>query len=113
MTPAFPVEILTLHLGANDRWQGRPLFEEIVDRCRGAAVEQVLVQRGISGYGASSVIHRHHFFGRSGDDPIAVTVVARPEVADALLPHLSQIIGGGLITRDRSEARRYSGEAAC
>ena len=27
-------KMLRIHFGENDRWQGRPLYEAIVERCR-------------------------------------------------------------------------------
>ena len=113
MKTTAPALLLRLHFGEDDRYQGRPLYQEILERCRQAGVEQASVYRGIEGYGASSLIHRPGLFGRTQDAPLVVTIVAEAGPMAALRPALEAILDGGLIAVSTVELIRYDEEAAC
>ncbi len=114
MTAAADMRFLRIHIGENDRYAGRPLHAEIVDRCRAAGVELAVVYRGIEGYGASTRIHRRGFWGRSQDAPIVVTILASAAQAAVLQPQLDEIVDEGLIASSAAEARIFGpGPAAC
>ena len=53
-------KMLRIHFGEDDQWQGRPLYEAIVERCRKLDIAGATVYRGIEGYGASTMIRRSH-----------------------------------------------------
>ncbi|HUX66570.1 MAG TPA: DUF190 domain-containing protein [Terriglobales bacterium] len=113
MKTTSPGLLLRLHIGEDDRHQGRPLWQEILERCRAAGVEQASVYRGIEGYGASSRIHRPGLLGRTQDAPLVVTIIAAAEPMAALRPALEAMVGGGLIAVSRVELIRYEEEGAC
>ncbi|MGH9416794.1 MAG: DUF190 domain-containing protein [Terriglobales bacterium] len=100
--------LLRIHIGEKDRYQGRPLHEEILARCRGVDVATACVYRGVEGYGASSMVHRAGLFGRSSDAPIVVTIIATIEQAARLGPALAEIVDEGLIAIADVEVMRYS-----
>lgn len=51
-------KMIRVHFGDDDRWQGKPLHEAIVEAARREDLAGATVYRGIEGYGASSRIHR-------------------------------------------------------
>jgi len=102
-----PCRLMRIHIGADDRFQGRTLYMEILDRCRQANIEMVTVYRGIAGYGASTRIHRPGLLGRSKDAPIVVTVLDTVEKIQGLLPMLNDIVDEGLIAISKAEVIRY------
>ncbi|MGH9394030.1 MAG: DUF190 domain-containing protein [Terriglobales bacterium] len=110
--PVHAAVLLRLHIGEDDRRGGRPLYELVLELCRQAEVAQASVYRGIEGYGASSIIHRPHLFGRSQDAPITVTIVATPEQAVALEPQLAALVAEGLVATSRAEMIRLEGAPA-
>jgi PII-like signaling protein len=56
--------------GENDRWKGKPLYDEIVKGLRAHDIAGVTVYRGILGYGANRRIHKDERF--SHDRPILI-----------------------------------------
>jgi uncharacterized protein len=103
-------QFLRIHIGENDRYQGRPLHQEILARCRACGAEQASVYRGIEGYGASTLIHRPHWFSRSKDAPIVVTILADTAAMERLRPQLEEIVDEGLIALSAAEIIRYEEE---
>lgn len=103
---------LTVFIGESDQWHHRPLYHEIVERCRRAGLAGATVMRGIEGYGASSHIHTTRLLSLSEDLPLAITVVDSEDRIRAFLPELDELISEGLVLLDDVEVVRYVGRAA-
>lgn len=88
-------KLLRLHLGESDRYNGKPLYEAIVHRCRELRIAGATVFRGLEGYGERAEIHRHHVIRK--DQPIVVTIVDSPESLARLIPELEEMMDTGLI----------------
>jgi PII-like signaling protein len=100
-------KMLRIHFGENDKWQGKPLYRAIVEKCRELDIAGATVYRGIEGYGASTLIHRPHLISFSSDAPIMVSVVDTNENIQKLIPSLDQMVDEGLIAISDVEVVRY------
>ncbi len=99
-------KMLRIHFGEDDKWQDRPLYRAIVEKCRELDIAGATVYRGIQGYGASTLIHRSHTFF-SKDAPIMVQVIDTEEKISKLLPILDGMVSEGLIAMSDVEVIRY------
>jgi uncharacterized protein len=88
-------KLLRLHFSESDQYNGKPLYEAIVNRCRELKIAGATVFRGLEGYGESAEIHRHHLVRK--DQPITVTIVDTPEKLARLIPEVEQMMDTGLI----------------
>jgi uncharacterized protein len=98
--------MLRIHFGEDDKWQDKPLYQAIVEKCRELDIAGATVFRGIEGYGASTLIHRAHLLW-SSDRPIMVSVVDSEQNINKLLPALDQMVAEGLIAMSEVEVIRY------
>ena len=98
--------MLRIHFGEDDKWQGKPLYEAIVVKCRELDIAGATVFRGIEGYGASTLIHKKHLLW-SSDRPIRVSVVDTEQNIKKLLPALDEMVAEGLIAMSEVEVIRY------
>jgi PII-like signaling protein len=98
--------MLRIHFGEDDKWQGKPLYEAIVVKCRELDIAGATVFRGIEGYGASTLIHKRHLLW-SSDRPIMVSVVDTEQNIKKLLPALDEMVAEGLIAMSEVEVIRY------
>ncbi len=102
---------LTVLVGEGERWQGKPVYTEIVHRAHAAGLAGASVLRGIEGYGESSRIHTDRLLSLAEDLPVAVVIVDSDEKIQAFLPQLEELISKGLVTLERVEVVRFlSGE---
>jgi PII-like signaling protein len=99
-----PARLLRLHFCEHDRYQGRPLYEAVVARCRELEIAGATVYRGLEGYGETSGIHRAHLLGH--ESPIVVTVVDSAENIARLLPAVEAMMEKGMIAISEVEAVR-------
>lgn len=101
-------KMLRLHFGEDDKWNGRPLYEAIVEKCRELDIAGATVYRGIEGYGASTLIRRPHAFRFSSDSPIMVQVIDTDEKIRSLIPVLDTMVSEGLIAMSDVEVIKYT-----
>ncbi|HEY3161614.1 MAG TPA: DUF190 domain-containing protein [Vicinamibacterales bacterium] len=107
MKPGGSAKMVRIHFGEDDRWQGKPLYEAIVEEARRQDLAGATVYRGIEGYGASSRIHRKHLL-TSSDLPVMVCIIDDAEKIERFLPTLEQMVYEGLIAISDVEVIRYS-----
>ena len=100
-------KMVRIHFGEDDRWQGKPLYEAIVEEARRQDLAGATVYRGIEGYGASSRIHRQHLL-TSSDLPVMVCIIDEAQKIEQFLPILERMVYEGLIAISDVEVIRYS-----
>jgi len=98
--------MLRLHFSEQDKLDGSPLYEAIVQKCRELSIAGATVFRGLEGYGESAQIHRHHLL--SHDQPIVITIVDSQENINRLLPVVEEMMDTGLIAVSEVEVRRIT-----
>ena len=107
MTLPVRSKMIRIHFGEDDRWNGKPLHEAIVEEARRHDLAGATAYRGIEGYGASSRIHRRHLL-TSADLPIMVCIVDEASRIEAFLPALERMVDEGLIAISDVEVVRYA-----
>lgn len=107
-----PAHRLTVVVGEDDTWHGKPLYTEIVHRAHASGLAGASVFRGIEGYGASNHIHTTRFLSLSDDLPVSVVIVDTPGKIDAFLPELDELVTEGLVMVDEVRVVRYAGRDA-
>ncbi len=99
--------LMRIFVGESDEYDGKPLYQAIVEELRAAGFAGATVLRGIEGFGKSSVLHTGHVLRLSSDLPIVIECVDRSERIEAILPRLDEMIGDGLLTLERVDVRIY------
>ncbi|MGD0872296.1 MAG: DUF190 domain-containing protein [Bryobacteraceae bacterium] len=97
-------KLLRLHFGESDRYNGKPLYEAIVNRCKELKIAGATVFRGLEGYGETAEIHRHRLVRK--DQPIVVTIVDTPENLGRLIPEVEEMMDTGMIATSDVEYLR-------
>jgi PII-like signaling protein len=100
--------MLRIHFGEDDRWQGKPLHEAILAKCKELQLMEAIVFRGIEGYGSGSRIRRSGHWTFSKDAPIQLSVIDTEERIGILLPFLDEMVEEGLVATSGVEVIRYS-----
>ena len=99
--------LMRIHIGESDKWEGKPLYQALIEMFRREAFSGVTVLRGVGGYGSSSRYHTEKILRLSQDLPILLEVVEYTERIEQILPKLDKMIGGGLITLERVRVILY------
>jgi len=109
MTEQFRGErtLMRIFIGESDKYEGKPLYEALLERFRKKGLAGATVLRGIAGFGASSKMHTDKVLRLSLDLPLIIEVVETEETIQGILPDLEELIGGGLITLERANVILY------
>ncbi len=97
-----PARLLRLHFSEHNRYQGKPLYEAIVDRCRELHIAGATVFRGLEGYGETADIGRR---------PMVVTIVDSAANIERLIPELEAMMDTGVIAASDVETIRIETES--
>jgi len=95
---------MRLHFSEHQRYQNKPLYEAIVEKCLEMKIAGATVLRGLEGYGGMAQIHRSHLLKH--DLPTIVTVVDSAENIDRLAPIVEGMMETGLIAISDVQIRR-------
>ena len=72
-------ELLRIFIGESDRYEGKPLYEAIVEEARRQNLGGATVFRGLLGYGAHSRMHTAKLLRLSEDLPVVIEIVDSTE----------------------------------
>jgi PII-like signaling protein len=104
MPQAYPAKLLRIHLSEGDRFEGNPLYEAIVAKCRELKIAGATVFRGLEGYGETAELHRAHLVGH--DQPTVINIVDTADKLDALIPVVEAMMDTGVIAVSEVQAVR-------
>ena len=93
---------LTIYIGDSDKHGHKPLHLAIIELLHDEGISGATVLHGIEGYGSHKQIHTARILDLSGDLPVVIVAVDRPEKIEAVLPKLDGIIGEGLVTTEEA-----------
>jgi uncharacterized protein len=99
-----PARLLRIHILESDRYQGEPLSEAIVAKCRELQIAGATVFQGLEGFGESAELHRAHLVRR--DQPIVIAIVDTAQNLERLLPTVEAMIGTGILATSEVEMIR-------
>lgn len=102
-------KLIEIHCSEHDRYDGKLLYEAIVERCRSLGIAGATVLRGVEGYGETTAIHRSHLLGR--DQPITVVVVDSAERVQMLAAAVEQMVEKVMMAISDVRARRIQNGA--
>ena len=102
-------QLLRIFIGESDRYEGKPLYEAIVERARREGLAGATAVRGIEGYGASSHLHTSRILRLSTDLPVVVEIADTEQNIQRLLPIIDEMVLDGLVTLERVHVISYRG----
>ena len=99
--------LLRIFIGESDRHRHQPLYEAIVLKAREMQMAGATVLRGPMGFGKSSHLHTAKILRLSMDLPLVIELVDSEEKINAFLPVLEEMMGGGLVTLEKTKVIHY------
>jgi uncharacterized protein len=88
-------KILRVHVSEHDRYDGKPLYEAVVEKCREMKIAGATVFKGLEGFGETAEIHRARLIGH--DQPILIAIVDSEAQMSRLIPVLDEMLDTGLM----------------
>jgi PII-like signaling protein len=109
MRTAKKAQLLRLHFAESDEYQGKPLYEAIVQRAKELGIAGATVFRGLEGFGETAELHRRRLTRK--DQPIVVTIVDTAENLAPLIPEVEAMMATGMIATSEVDCIRIENPA--
>jgi len=88
-------KILRIHISESDRFEGKPLYEAIVAKCRELKIAGATVFLGLEGYGETAEMHKAHLV--HSDRPVVITIIDTAESIERPVPVAAEMMDTGLL----------------
>jgi len=102
---------LRIFVGEDDKYKGRPMYEEIVVQAQQSHLAGATVFRGYLGYGMASGLNPGKILRSSRDLPVVIEILDSEGKVSAFLDILDQLLTGGVVTLEKVQMLRYSKKA--
>lgn len=103
-------KILRIFVGEQDRYEGVPLHEAILDLAMKDKLAGATVFKGVSGFGCSTHIHTSKILSLAEDLPMVVEIVDSEEKINDYLSKIDGMIESGLIIIESAQVLIYRGK---
>ncbi|MFQ5708861.1 MAG: DUF190 domain-containing protein [bacterium] len=100
-------KLLRIFIGEADRFDGKPLYQVIVNKAREQELAGATVIRGMMGFGAHSRMHTAKLLRLSEDLPIVIEIVDSEEKIREFVKRINGMIEEGLMTLEKAEIITY------
>jgi len=98
---------LRIYIDSDDRFDGRPLWEEIVKRGKEYGLAGATVYKGVAGMGAHSELRSFTVWSLSQKLPLIVEIIDSESKVRGFLAQLDTILTEGLVTLEDIEVIAY------
>jgi PII-like signaling protein len=89
---------IRIFIGEAEEWQGRPLYQAILELVQNAGGAGATVMRGIEGFGPAHHLSTERLPDISDNLPLIIEIVDSAERVERLLPVLDRLVRRGMIT---------------
>ncbi|MDD5560946.1 MAG: DUF190 domain-containing protein [Candidatus Omnitrophica bacterium] len=100
-------KLLRIFIGEADKWNGNPLYEEIVLLAKRNGMAGATAIKGFMGFGCKSHMHTAKLLRLSEDLPIVVEIVDSEEKINQFIPQLDTMVKEGLVTLEKANVIMY------
>jgi len=100
-------KLLRIFIGEADKWNGKPLYEEIILLAKKDGLAGATALKGFMGFGCKSHMHTANLLRLSEDLPIIIEIVDSEDKINKFLPELDKMVKEGLITLEKANVIMY------
>ena len=100
-------KLLRIFIGEADKWNGKPLYEEIIFLAKKNGLAGATAIKGFMGFGCKSHMHTTKLLRLSEDLPIIIEIVDSEEKISQFVPLLDEMVKEGLITLEKANVLMY------
>lgn len=102
--------LLRILISENDKYEGKPLYEQIVIKAKELKLAGATVFRGIMGFGADSLMHTSKILQLSEDMPIMIEIIDNDDNINKILPFIDKTVKGGMVTLEKARILKCSAD---
>ena len=98
---------MRIYLDNSDTYEGKPLWQQLVDRVRKEGMAGATVFKAAAGIGARTELHTFEIWSLAQKLPVVIEIIEDEERLAAFLDKYDGMIGEGLVTLSDVEVLKY------
>jgi hypothetical protein len=99
--------LMRIHVEEQDKFEGKPVYECIVQCLRSRHLAGATAFRALEGFGPTGRMHESGTWSLKLDCPVVIECVDTDENIQSILPELDRMVSGGIITLERVRVIMY------
>jgi len=100
-------KILRIYIDNQDKFDGKPLWEEILKKAKKLEIAGATVFKGVAGIGAHSEIRSFNVFTISQELPLVIEIIDSEEKIVDFIDHIDYMIDEGITTMCDTQVIKY------
>jgi len=102
-----PRKILRIYIDNDDKYEGKPLWEELLKKAKNEGIAGATVFKGVAGMGAHSKISSFNILSLSQKLPVIIEIIDKEDKIMSFLRTAELMISEGLVTLSDVEVISY------
>ena len=103
-------KILRIYIDTMDKYNGNPLFEELLKEVKSEQLAGATVFKAVAGLGAFTEIRSFKVWAMAQELPLIVEIIDDEEKIRSFIEHIDGMIDNGLVTITDTEVIKYKHE---
>lgn len=103
-------KILRIYIDTLDKYNGNPLFEELLKEVKSEQLAGATVFKAIAGLGAFTEMRSFKVWAMAQELPLIVEIIDDEEKIRSFIEHIDGMIDNGLVTITDTEVIKYKHE---
>ncbi len=100
-------KLLKIYIGNEDTFEGRPLWEVLLQRAKESGIAGATVMKAVAGIGAHSQVHAFNVWVLKQKLPLIVEIIETEEKISGFMESVNGVIEEGLVTLSDVEVISY------
>ncbi len=100
-------KIARIYIDNQDKYEGRPLWEEILKKVKEYGLAGATVFKGVAGIGAHSEVRSFNVWALSQELPIVIEIIDNEDKITYFIDKIDDMINEGLTTVSDTEVIKY------
>ncbi len=100
-------KIVRIYIDNQDKFEGKPLWEEILREVKEQGLAGATVFKGVAGIGAHTEIRSFNILAISQELPLIIEIIEDEEKISSFLNNIDHMIEEGLVTMSDTEVIKY------
>ncbi|SFV67538.1 hypothetical protein MNB_SM-6-1056 [hydrothermal vent metagenome] len=103
-------KILRIYIDTLDKYNGNPLFEEILKEVKNEQLAGATVFKAVAGVGAFTEMRSFKVWALAQELPLVIEIIDDEEKIRNFIEHIDTMIDNGLVTITNTEVIKYKHE---
>lgn len=100
--------VLRIFVGESDKLDGILVYEKILQKALEEGLMGATVIKGSAGFGSHHKLHTSKILTLSGELPLIIEIIDKPQKIESIIPFIKEVLGQGLLCLENIKIHSFS-----